>query len=149
MNSKYNTKQKQILINYLKANKNRHLSVAEIADGVKNSGVGKSTVYRKITELCDMGELRRFRGADGKSVVYQYMDSSKDCRNHFHLKCTGCGALQHLDCESVMVLNRHIKEQHGFQVDMGTTVIYGLCSTCSGGNAVRHKCSCGCTEVVK
>ena len=147
MNLKYNTKQKQILINFLKNNKNRHLSVAEIAEGVKLCGVGKSTVYRKITELCDTGELRRFRGYDGKSVVYQYMDSGKDCKNHFHLKCTGCGKLQHLDCESVMVLNSHIKEQHGFFVDMGTTVIYGLCSSCSGGNTVRHKCSCGCAEV--
>ena len=149
MNSKYNTKQKQILVDYLKANKNRHLSVAEIAQGVQNRGVGKSTVYRKITELCASGELRRFRGADGKSVVYQYMDSSKDCKNHFHLKCTGCGALQHLGCESVMILKAHIKEHHGFNVDMGTTVIYGLCSNCLGESPIRHKCSCGCTEVGK
>ena len=147
MYCKYNTKQKQILIDFLKANKNRHLSIAQIADGVQNCGIGKSTVYRRISELCAEGELRRFRGNDGKSVVYQYMDAPLDCKNHFHLKCTECGNLQHLDCESVMELNRHIKEQHGFFVDMGTTVIYGLCRSCLGGNEVKNKCSCGCSEV--
>ncbi len=143
MNLKYNTKQKQILIEYLNANKNRHLSIAEIAKGIGDSGIGKSTVYRRITELCEEGVVRRFRGKDGKSVVYQYMENDKNCNSHFHLKCTRCGALQHLNCESMDKINNHIKEHHGFMVDIGTTVLYGLCSSCSGVGAT-HKENCMC-----
>lgn len=141
MNSRYNTKQKKVLIDYLINNKNRHLSAGVIAEGVKNEGIGKSTVYRQITELCNEGILRRFRGTNGKSVVYQYMDNGGECNNHFHLKCTNCGGLEHLDCESIIKLNRHIKEHHGFTVDIGTTIIYGICAKCSSAQIHSHTCN--------
>lgn len=143
MNSNYNTKQKELLLNFLNANKNRHLSISEIANGVANEGIGKSTVYRRMTELCQKGVVRRFRGKDGKNVVYQFMDNDRNCDSHFHLKCTECGTLQHLDCESMDKINKHIKEHHGFMVDIGTTVLYGLCSECSGVSAI-HKPGCAC-----
>ena len=143
MDLRYNTKQKQVLLNFLNVNKNRHLSIAEIANGVKDEGIGKSTVYRRMTELCDDGVVRRFRGKDGKNVVYQFMDSDKNCNSHFHLKCTECGALQHLDCESMDKISNHIKEHHGFMVDIGTTILYGICSNCSGDDDTCKCCSAG------
>ena len=143
MDLRYNTKQKQVLLNFLNGNKNRHLSIAEIANGVKDEGIGKSTVYRRMTELCDDGVVRRFRGKDGKNVVYQFMDSDKNCNSHFHLKCTECGTLQHLDCESMDKISNHIKEHHGFMVDIGTTILYGICSNCSGDDDTCKCCSAG------
>ena len=143
MDLRYNTKQKQVLLNFLNGNKNRHLSIAEIANAVKDEGIGKSTVYRRMTELCDDGVVRRFRGKDGKNVVYQFMDSDKNCNSHFHLKCTECGALQHLDCESMDKISNHIKEHHGFMVDIGTTILYGICSNCSGVHST-HDDTCKC-----
>lgn len=132
MSQEYNTKQKTILINFLKNNTNRQFSINEIAKGVENSGIGKSTVYRQMSNLLEEGIVRRYRG-QGKTVVYQYADKDMGCHKHFHLKCSDCGKIIHLDCHHIMNLMGHITEEHGFSIDMANTVLYGRCNGCRKG----------------
>ena len=122
-----------MLLNYLKENSDREFSIdvlalelGEISGGKK---IGKSTIYRQVKELCRSGFLRRFR-KEGKTVVYQYMEHGGDCCNHFHLKCTACGRLVHLECADAENLAKHIKEKHDFALDLSKTVLYGLCKEC-------------------
>lgn len=127
----YNTKQKQALTEFFMQNNNRQYSAKEIAENMcAYAKIGKSTVYRLIDKMVSDGTLRRFRGADAKSVVYQYTGQNHECDSHFHLKCVNCGTLIHLECDSVSVLNQHIFTHHGFEVDPVKTVFYGLCKTC-------------------
>ena len=126
----YKTKQKQILINFLKENTDKHFSIKEITDAVSNKNVGKSTIYRLIDKMTDDGSIRRFRGNNGKSVLYQYIGNYSECNSHFHLKCTKCGILIHLNCEHITSLNQHINKHHQFDIDTGKTILYGTCSAC-------------------
>ncbi len=130
MKAEYNTKQRLVLIDFLKKNNSRQFSINEIANAVSGSGIGKSTVYRNISRMVTDGELRRFRGADGRQVLYQYVGQDGGCNAHFHLKCNSCGKLQHIDCQSIMCIPRHISAHHDFSVDIGNTVFYGLCGSC-------------------
>lgn len=129
MSKEYNTKQKTILINYLKNYRDKQLSINEISEGVKDLGIGQSTVYRQISNLCKDGEIKRFR-AEGKSVVYQYVGKDSHCHEHFHLKCSDCGKLIHLDCHEIMHLKGHIMQEHGFNIDIADSILYGKCEVC-------------------
>ena len=121
-----------MLLNYLKENSDREFSIDALAlelGEISGGKIGKSTIYRQVKELCRSGLLRRFR-KEGKTVVYQYMEHGGDCCNHFHLKCTACGRLVHLECADAENLAKHLKEKHDFVLDLSKTVLYGLCKEC-------------------
>ncbi len=130
MKAEYNTKQRLILRDFLKTNRNRQFSINEITEAVSEEGIGKSTVYRNMSQLLDSGDVRRFRGKDGKQVLYQYVGHDHGCSKHFHLKCNDCGKLFHVGCDSVMGIREHIGAHHDFTIDIGNTVFYGICGSC-------------------
>jgi len=129
----YKTRQRQAVLEYIKKFNDRQFSALQIAEGVKDEGIGKSTVYRQISYLLEEGLIRRFRGKDGKSVLYQYT-GDVCCRDHFHLKCKNCGKLVHLDCKHIEHLRHHIMDEHEFTIDMLSTVLYGFCKECKKGS---------------
>lgn len=134
MNKKasYHTKQKQLLYDFFAAHPDKQFSAREIADLIKEKAeIGESTVYRLIKKLTEDGELRRFSGKNVKSVVYQFAGQSEHCHEHFHLKCTDCGELIHLDCELLKSFETHMGEHHGFVIDPVKTIFYGVCADCA------------------
>ncbi|MDE6426098.1 MAG: transcriptional repressor [Ruminococcus sp.] len=131
--SGYKTRQKEKILDYLVKNKEKHTNVHEISEFLTEEGtpVGTATIYRQLDKLVDSGTVRRYN-FDGKTgACYQYIEDEKDCHEHFHLKCTVCGKLIHLNCERLSGIDRHIFEHHGFQVDPSQTVFYGRCSDCA------------------
>lgn len=126
----YHTKQKEQLEAYLSAVGDRQLTMSELADGVSSCGVGRSTVYRLVKNMVQEGTLRRFRGSNAKTVLYQYVGGNPACQSHFHLKCTRCGAVIHLDCHTADHFRGHVLQGHGFAIDVTQCVLYGLCRTC-------------------
>ena len=128
----YKTKQREIVENCLKSNNERHLTVDEITDILRQKGadVGRTTVYRTLEKLIQEGRVRRYAAAKGDSACYQYLTDNA-CHEHFHLKCTGCGKLLHIKCEHMKELNEHILSEHKFRVDKLQTVLYGLCEDCA------------------
>lgn len=128
----YRTKQKQLVLSFLAANPNMQYSAKEIAESIKKEAeIGESTVYRLIKKLTESGQIRRFSGKNGKSVVYQYAGQNGHCHEHFHLKCTNCGEFIHLDCKAVKSFEKHCFQHHGFMIDPMKTVFYGLCAFCA------------------
>lgn len=131
--SAYNTKQKQIIFEFLLENKNKLLTCDEIAFALKNSGtpVGKATLYRFLDSLVTSGDARKISDDNKKSAAYQLLDKEMDCKGHMHLKCIYCGELHHLGCEFMNSVGEHIQNHHNFIIDNTKTVIYGTCSECS------------------
>ncbi len=127
----YQTKQKQLLLDFLKNNTQKQLSTNDITNAICPDGSGKSTIYRLISKFCDMGILIKLQGEDAKSVLYQYVGEGTECSSHFHLKCSECGTLVHLDCDHMGKISKHILKEHNFMLDMKKTVLYGICSDCS------------------
>ena len=90
--------------------------------------IGKTTVYRVITRLCQSGRLRRYVPHDsGQAAMFQYNPCQE---SHLHIRCIHCGALAHLHCEEVDAFSRHLTQHHGFTLDEGQTILYGCCQNC-------------------
>ncbi len=131
-NKNYNTVQKQKILEMLKANSHHHLNADEMLFilNAKQLNVSRATLYRYLDVLVQTGEVRKYIFAEGEKACYQYIEDKNHCSSHFHLMCTECGKLIHLDCGKVAELINHIEEEHNFMVDPGRVVIYGICSDC-------------------
>ncbi len=126
----YRTKQRDIILELLKNNTGKHLSAEEITELLKDSGnkVGATTVYRYLEKLYLEGVVQKYT-VGKESARYTYAE--KECRGHFHLKCTECGDMFCADCDFLADLCKHIGIEHGFEVSPSKTVFYGVCKTCS------------------
>ena len=129
----YNTKQRNKILSFLKANAARHLTVDDITFALSSLGisVGKTTVYRYMDKLANEGRVRKYFVSNSKSVCYEYIEDSTECHMHYHFKCTKCNHLLHVDCEMMDNVFLHMKSEHGFVADNTKTVIYGLCDSCA------------------
>ena len=128
---KYNTKQKKIILDYLKENANRHLTIEEMQLELtkQNTKIGQATLYRYLDYLTNNGEVRKYNIDKANKACFQYINNH-DCNNHFHLICTKCKRLIHLHCDEVDQFISHISAHHDFEIDIAKVVYYGLCSNC-------------------
>lgn len=124
----YRTAQKNELLSYLREHCDEQFSAAQLSEALGGS-VGESTVYRLVDGLTREGVLKAFPRRSGRGYLYQY-HRGQDCDRHFHLKCSGCGRLMHLECEQSNTLLAHILEEHGFSVNLGESILYGECESC-------------------
>lgn len=135
MNSKsvYKTRQKELILAYLKNNNSKHHTVAEICSHIKNNGgcIGTTTVYRYLDRLVKSGQVQKIESA-GKATCFQFIgDGICGEKKHFHLKCLECGELIHMHCRLVDQLSEHIQSEHNFEIQPLRTTFYGVCSTCN------------------
>lgn len=134
--NEYQTKQGTQLLDYLRSHAGRHITAAELIQALAAEGtpMGAATVYRRLEKLEAQGLVRRFALDDRGSACWQYIDPEapqSDCHAHFHLKCTVCGELFHLDCDHLQEIASHVETDHGFAIDPSRTVFYGVCAKCN------------------
>ncbi len=129
--SNYKTEQKERLLGYMKENAGRHVTAAEIHDRLKEDGIkiGLTTVYRHLDKMVGQGKLARYVIGEGSAACYEYTGHVRR-ETCYHCKCLSCGKLIHMHCDEVVGLVEHVKQEHGFTLDMTHTVFYGLCSEC-------------------
>ncbi len=127
----YKTAGREALLSFLSSNPDRQFTAEEICIAVcGDHKAGKSSIYRRLGELCKAGEVTRVTRAGEHRASYRYIGAACDCGKHFHEKCTRCGAIRHLECDDSDAFVRHLLEVHGFAVDRGQSVLYGLCEAC-------------------
>ena len=124
---KYKTKHKTELIEFLKKNEDKHLTIQEIQRSLK--GIPQATLYRLMDSLVEAGQVRKYYIEPNSSCCFQYVDN-EHCHEHFHLICKKCGKLIHLECDEVDHLLQHIKDDHGFDIDVSKVNFYGECEEC-------------------
>lgn len=136
----YKTKQKSEILDYLIKHAGSHFTVDDLTKSLSESGinVGKTTVYRHLEKLTDSMQVRKYETGKNTAACYEYPgeNKSENCTRHYHLKCTDCGKLFHLECNILDTVNCHILNTHGFSVNSARTVFYGICAECkkTGGN---------------
>lgn len=128
-----NTVQKKLLFDHIKKYKS-HFTADELVEMLKSAGtpVGKATVYRNLKSFEKSGIIRCYH-LPGDCACYQYIDSANGCNEHYHLKCTACGQLIHVDKSYVNTFKQGLIKAFGFDMDMSRTVIYGYCAKCREG----------------
>lgn len=133
--SKYKTKQREILIEYLKTVAGEHITAGDVCEYFKENGipVGQSTVYRRLESLVDEGIINKYIIDAGSPACFEYVgeDSHEECEICFHCKCEKCGKLIHLHCDELEEIGEHLSKDHNFKLDPKRTVFYGICEDCS------------------
>ncbi|MDE6728500.1 MAG: transcriptional repressor [Oscillospiraceae bacterium] len=122
----YKTKQRDEIVEFFNSHRGKCYTAKDLIKSGEVSS-GEATVYRTLSKLAGQGILKRF--TDGDAACYQ-LNESEECSRHFHLKCESCGKVIHMDCDFMADMSRHIEQGHSFFVDIGKTVIYGLCGEC-------------------
>ena len=132
MRQAYNTKQKQYILEVL--NKaGRSLSVDEILIRLEHSDkkVSVATLYRYLEKYSADGLVRKIFNSQKNSYEFQLvLENKEQCEQHFHLKCTNCGKLIHLQCDDSKNFISHIGQEHGFKINQSMSTIFGICKDC-------------------
>ena len=133
--SKYKTKQRDILLDYLKKAHGLHITAGDVCDYCRSleTPIGQSTVYRQLESLVDEGILNKYIIDANTPACFEYVGEDEHCGAEvcYHCKCVKCGKLIHLHCEELETIQAHLLEGHGFRMDPLRTVFYGLCQECS------------------
>ena len=126
----YKTKQRDLVLTCIKQLKKGHITAEELYLQLQENKtpVGKSTVYRYLNVLVQEGIVMKYVLEEGAPACYQYIGS--DCVYHYHLKCSHCGTLFHVESELLDQLEAHLREQFQFCLDHTKTVLYGVCEQC-------------------
>ncbi|MBR4703626.1 MAG: transcriptional repressor [Oscillospiraceae bacterium] len=125
----YQTKQGQALLDFLRDQGSRHISVQEIAHGLPEP-MGTATIYRQLEKLVAKGLVQKYVNDRGPACFQYVGEKGENCATHFHLKCARCGALIHLECQEMTRLIEHITKEHGFRTDLTRSAFYGTCAEC-------------------
>lgn len=136
----YRTVGRERLLSFLAGHPDCQFTVDELCFALNGgSDSGKSSLYRQLSALCRSDTVRRFRNDEKGCAVYQYIGGSCTCRDCFHVKCLRCGRLEHLDCGDTVGFARHLMAEHGFAIDCGQSILYGVCGDCmkkTGGKRI-------------
>ncbi|MCR5177518.1 MAG: transcriptional repressor [Lachnospiraceae bacterium] len=132
--SKYKTKQREILVEYLKSVAGEHITASDVCAYFKEQGatIGQSTVYRQLECLVDEGVINKYVIDVNSPACFEYTghDDPQDGKVCFHCKCEKCGRLIHLKCEELSGIAGHLYSEHHFSLDPKRTVFYGICEKC-------------------
>ena len=122
----YNTKQKDLILNSIK-NQKQEFTIKDIYNIVKKE-TGLTTIYRLVDKLVQDGRLSKYIGKDN-STYYQYLEECNK-ENHFYLKCDKCGKIVHIDCNCIEEMTSHIFKKHKFKPNREQVIINGICKDC-------------------
>lgn len=97
--------------------------------------ISLGTVYRNLTLLADLGEIKRLRLGDGMD----HFDANTS--PHYHFVCTKCGSVTDLEMDTIDhiidIAATHFKGQIAGYV----THFYGTCEGCTQTCSVTQKVS--------
>ena len=105
-----------------------HMTAPEVVDNVEGAGVyvDKSTVYRVLADLRDVGLVAESRFGAGEANYEWIADS-----NHHHLFCSACRETFSLDEDLIDRIMKEVYDTYGFSADLNHTVLAGTCRPCS------------------
>ena len=127
---KYNTKQREEIIKYLKTNEHNHICVEDIENYLleNNLKINKSTIYRFLNTLIKENQIRRVK-IDDKACYQMIID--EDCHHEIHFLCNNCNQLYHLEeTKEYLQFLKTFQKKFDLLIDDTKTVFYGLCNEC-------------------
>lgn len=119
-----NTKQKQLILETLRKEKN-HPTIADLYEKILeiDDTVGQATVYRNVNKLVDEGKIKRIMTDCG----YRY---DCDCNVHYHLVCKKCNNIIDIFDEKYNKMIHRLEEEYSVKIDDSTVVFDGVCDKC-------------------
>ena len=132
-NSGYATANRKKILDFLKENHNRTLTVADIDAHLKacDSEVNITTIYRYLDKLEKEDTVIKYVAEKGSQATYQYVEQGHNCEDHLHLQCVKCGKVIHLECHFMHEILEHVEKEHGFMMQCKNSIVYGTCKDCA------------------
>ena len=129
----YKTNNRSKIMEYLIANRDKAVSISEIDDFLKAEKyiVNITTIYRYINKLEEDHQVLKYVDMESGKTTYQLKQDESNCDEHLHLKCQKCGKVFHLDCDFMEEIKKHVRKDHGFNMECHNSVIYGVCQNCN------------------
>jgi Fur family ferric uptake transcriptional regulator len=90
------------------------------------SGVNISTVYRTLELLEQLGLVNHAHLSHGAPTYH-----AAAAPEHVHLVCRGCGTITEVEPAEIEPMTGMLREQHGFQADVGHLTVFGECASCA------------------
>ncbi|MFV0519691.1 MAG: Fur family transcriptional regulator [Lachnospirales bacterium] len=125
----YSTRQREVLLDFLVKNHNKHFVTNEIVEELKNQGISQSSIYRNLQRLEKEGQVIRTALLGSREFTYQFRKDTV-CKNTIHLTCLCCGKNFHLAKNFVDNIVNEIFIGNKFSVDCSKTIVYGTCEKC-------------------
>ena len=125
-----NTSQKMEIRRYLEANRDRDLTVEEIAEALAaSSGIGIATVYRAVKRMEEEGVIMRRVDGTKTKAAYRYC-GDQTVRTMHSLLCQVCGRTVSIPFEFAHRFEASISEKTGFSITDHQILLYGICPDC-------------------
>ena len=96
----------------------------------KSSALNVSTVYRTLEVLEQLGLVRHAHLSDRAPTYHSVRD-----HEHFHLVCRNCHEVISVEPGVLDPLLARLREEHGFEADIGHLTVFGQCKTCIAKHA--------------
>lgn len=102
-----------------------HPTADEVHEAVRDRlpQVSRTTIYRVLDALVDMGLIRRLRQTGAARF-------DRNIDRHHHLICTRCGNVMDLEDRALDQLPLPNRKLHGFKIDDFSVQFSGTCSDC-------------------
>ncbi len=121
------SRQRQVIKDFLMTRKD-HPTADVVYMNVRREypNISLGTVYRNLSLLADLGEIRRLQVGDG----VDHFDA--DTSGHYHVVCTECGSVTDLMTDSTVMEHLVDTANASFEgvVHGHVTYFYGVCGDC-------------------
>jgi Fur family ferric uptake transcriptional regulator len=126
-----NTKQRNLLLECFKNNKDRHLTVEELYEMAKSidSNIGIATVYRNVKLLEEQGVINKIELPD--FLLAYEMCAFNSEHSHHHLICRKCGNIVDFEEDLLETIEKKIKDTKNFTITDHRVIFYGYCKACA------------------
>jgi Fur family ferric uptake transcriptional regulator len=121
------TMTRRIVVEAMLAGPSHHLTANDVVDAVRarQPAFHRSTVYRTLDRLAELGVVDRMQIGSGPAVYHL------SHRPHHHLVCDRCGAVHEAPAGLLDGVVARVAGETGFVVDPAATPLHGMCSACT------------------
>lgn len=119
------SRQRQVIKDFLMTRKD-HPTADTVYMNVRREypNISLGTVYRNLSLLADLGEIKRLRVGDG----VDHFDA--DTSQHYHVVCTVCGSVTDLKIQGIDRITDIANTSFDGEIQGHVTYFYGLCGDC-------------------
>ena len=124
MKQQRNTRQRRMVLDAVRSRRD-HPSADEIYLDIreKDDRISRGTVYRNLNVLAEAGEILHVKVPSADRY-----DLRAD--RHYHMFCTGCGAVYDAPLDYCEEYDRRVGEETGFNIERHRMIFEGLCPQC-------------------
>lgn len=107
-----------------------HIDAEELLRSMKERGLktSRATVYRSLDLLVESGLVRKHQ-LGGSRQLYEHVHVGQ---RHDHLVCRECGRVVEFVSPGIEAMQSEICRAHGFEAEVHSLQIQGLCKECAG-----------------